>query len=112
MAGAYANADLVVSRAGAMSVAEIACAGVASVLVPYPWAVNDHQRHNAQFLSDKGAAVLMPQERMDKDALPELLQELLGDGERLDRMGRAARALARPEATKAVADRCLEVLHA
>ena len=112
MASAYGDADLVVSRAGAMSVAEIACAGVASMLAPYPYAVNDHQRYNAQFLADKGAAVLMPQDEMTADTLLARLRELLRDRQALANMGAAARELARPDATKTVANRCLEALHA
>src|SRR5881396_3334226 len=64
MAAAYAEADLVVCRAGATTVAEIAAAGVASVLIPYPYAVDDHQTANARFLADAGAAVLVPQSEL------------------------------------------------
>lgn len=112
MAGAYREADLVISRAGAMSVAEIACAGVASLLVPYPYAVNDHQLHNAEFLAEKGAAELVTQDQLNTDTLAEKLKSLLGNREKLAHMGQAARELARPHATRAVADRCMEALHA
>src|SRR5258708_152152 len=71
MAAAYAEADVVVCRAGATTVAEIAAAGVASVLVPYPHAVDDHQTANARFLSDTGAAVLVPQSELSPERLPE-----------------------------------------
>src|SRR5690606_33129088 len=69
MAGAYRQADLLVCRSGAMTIAEIAAIGVASVLVPYPHAVDDHQTGNARFLSGNGAAVLMPQSELAAEGL-------------------------------------------
>jgi len=104
MAGAYAQADLVICRAGALTVAELAAAGVASVLVPLPHAVDDHQTGNARFLSDAGAAVLMPQSSLNADALATLIRSL--DRTRLLDMAQRARALARPGATAEVADIC------
>ncbi|WP_018228359.1 undecaprenyldiphospho-muramoylpentapeptide beta-N-acetylglucosaminyltransferase [Methyloversatilis universalis] len=104
MAGAYAQADLVICRAGALTVAELAAAGVASVLVPLPHAVDDHQTGNARFLSDAGAAVLMPQPSLNADALATLIRSL--DRTRLLDMAQRARALARPGATAEVADIC------
>src|SRR5256885_16456013 len=71
MAAAYAETDLVVCRAGATTVAEIAAAGVASVLIPYPHAVDDHQTANARFLAAAGAAVLMPQSELNPERLAE-----------------------------------------
>ena len=103
MAGAYAWADLVICRAGALTVAELAAAGVASLLVPFPHAVDDHQTGNARFLSTAGAAILMPQ----GDLTPERLAELRHlPREQLLQMAEKARALARPEATLAVARAC------
>jgi len=113
MAEAYAWADLVVCRAGALTVSELAAAGVAALLVPYPYAVDDHQSANARFLADAGAAWLIQQRDLDAGHLAALLQELAGaegHGRLLD-MARAARALARPEAAERVAARCLEVAH-
>jgi UDP-N-acetylglucosamine--N-acetylmuramyl-(pentapeptide) pyrophosphoryl-undecaprenol N-acetylglucosamine transferase len=107
MAAAYAEADLVVCRAGATTVAEIAAAGVASVLVPYPHAVDDHQTANARFLADAGAAVLLPQSELSAVRLAELLAGL--DRVRLLDMARRARSLARPDATSAVAMACAEL---
>jgi UDP-N-acetylglucosamine--N-acetylmuramyl-(pentapeptide) pyrophosphoryl-undecaprenol N-acetylglucosamine transferase len=107
MAQAYAEADLVVSRAGATTVAEIAAAGVASVLIPYPHAVDDHQRANARFLADAGAAILLPQSDLTGECLAELIGGL--DRERLGAMAQRARSLARPEATGAVAKACVEL---
>ena len=107
MAAAYAEADLVVCRAGATTVAEIAAAGVASVLVPYPHAVDDHQTANARFLADAGAAVLVPQSELTAERLAGLLAGL--DRVRLRDMARRARSLAQPEAASAVAMVCAEL---
>jgi UDP-N-acetylglucosamine--N-acetylmuramyl-(pentapeptide) pyrophosphoryl-undecaprenol N-acetylglucosamine transferase len=107
MAAAYAEADLVVCRAGAITIAEIAAAGVASVLVPYPHAVDDHQTANARFLADAGAAVLVPQSELSAEGLAELLVGF--DRVRLRDMATRARSLARPEATSAVAMACAEL---
>ncbi|HEB57875.1 MAG TPA: undecaprenyldiphospho-muramoylpentapeptide beta-N-acetylglucosaminyltransferase [Gammaproteobacteria bacterium] len=110
MAEAYRWADLVLCRAGAMTVAELAAAGTASILVPYPHAVDDHQTANARYLTDGGAAVLLPQQALSAQRLVQLLQEL--DGVRLREMGMMARKLALPEATVRVAGHCLEVVRA
>jgi UDP-N-acetylglucosamine--N-acetylmuramyl-(pentapeptide) pyrophosphoryl-undecaprenol N-acetylglucosamine transferase len=107
MAAAYADADLVVCRAGAITVAEIAVAGVASVLVPFPHAVDDHQTANARFLADAGAAILLPQKEFSAERLAELLGEL--GRERLCEMAKHARLLGRPDATEAVARACMEL---
>jgi len=104
MAGAYAGADLVICRAGAMTVAELAAVGVASVLVPFPHAVDDHQTHNARFLSQRGAAVLLPQSELRAEGLAELIRGLSRDA--LLAMATKAREAARPEATARVADVC------
>ena len=107
MAAAYAEADLVIARAGAMTVSEIACVGVASLLVPYPHAVDDHQTGNARFLSAAGAAILMPQAEFKPDALAALLSDL--KREALAEMGAKARALGKADAAEAVADACVSV---
>lgn len=104
MASAYAAADLVICRAGALTVAELAAAGVAAILVPFPHAVDDHQTHNARFLADQGAAVLLPQSQFTPERLADALAGLSRD--QLQAMALKARALARPEATRAVADAC------
>lgn len=108
MAAAFAWADLVICRAGALTVSELACAGVASILVPLPIAVDDHQTMNARFLSDGGAALLMPQPELMQGALVAALQGLLTDTDRLHDMALKARALARPDATDAVIQAILE----
>ncbi|HMH19492.1 MAG TPA: undecaprenyldiphospho-muramoylpentapeptide beta-N-acetylglucosaminyltransferase [Burkholderiales bacterium] len=107
MAAAYAEADLVVCRAGATTVAEIAAAGVASILVPYPHAVDDHQTANARFLTDAGAAVLLPQSELSAERLAGLLTGF--DRVRLSDMARRARSLARPDATSVVAMVCADL---
>ena len=107
MGAAYAWADLVVCRSGALTVAELAAVGVASILVPFPHAVDDHQTGNARFLAQAGAAILLPQEELTAEKLalmrtltrPQLLQ-----------MAEKARALARPEATASVARTCMELV--
>lgn len=107
MALAYGNADLVLCRSGAMTVAEVAAAGVASIFVPFPHAVDDHQTTNARYLVERGAALLMPQTELTADSLA----ALLASRERQDliEMAQRARAAARPDATRAVADACEEV---
>jgi UDP-N-acetylglucosamine--N-acetylmuramyl-(pentapeptide) pyrophosphoryl-undecaprenol N-acetylglucosamine transferase len=105
MAARYAQADLVICRAGALTVAELAAAGIASVLVPFPHAVDDHQTHNARFLEQAGAAVLIQQRELTARGLADLL---LGfTREKLLDMARRARALAKPDATAAVATACI-----
>jgi len=104
MAAAYGQADLVICRAGAMTVAELAAAGVASLMIPYPHAVDDHQTANARFLSDREAALLIPQSQLEAQALADLLAGL--DRARLLVIAQNARALARPDAAASVADAC------
>lgn len=106
MAQMYAWADLVVCRSGALTVAELAAAGVASVLVPFPHAVDDHQTTNAAFLVDNSAARLLPQRELTPEGLASLLQQM--DREQLRAMADAARALAKPDATRRVAEICKE----
>jgi len=97
MAAAYAQADLVLCRAGAMTVAELAVVGVASILVPFPHAVDDHQTGNARYLSDQGAATLIPQGELSASKLAEILS--LGDRQALLAQATRARALSRADAT-------------
>ncbi len=104
MAARYAEADLVICRAGALTVAELAAAGAASILVPFPHAVDDHQSGNARFLSERGAALLVPQTEFDAAELAALLDGL--DRGRLLEMAERARALAKPDAAAVVADVC------
>lgn len=104
MAQAYGQADLVICRAGAMTVSELAAAGVASLMVPFPHAVDDHQTANARFLADRGAALLMPQAQLTPELLAGVLRDLTR--ERLLSIAQQARSLARPDAAEQVADAC------
>ena len=110
MASAYGSCDLVICRAGALTVAELCSAGVASILVPLPHAVDDHQTINAKFLCDAGAAVLIPQQELT----PQRLAELVANFTRaqLEQMANRARALAKPDATTQVANICMELAYA
>lgn len=108
MAAAYAWADLVVCRAGALTLAELCAAGVGSVLVPFPQAVDDHQTRNAEYLVERGAARLVPQTDDLAERLAASLRALLADRAALLAMAQSARALAMPEAAQRVAEACLE----
>lgn len=109
MAAAYGRTDLVIGRAGAMSVWELAAAGVGALLVPYPHAVDDHQTVNARWLADAGAAVVIQERELDAERLARELETLLGDRPGLADRAARARALARPDAARAVADAVEEV---
>jgi UDP-N-acetylglucosamine--N-acetylmuramyl-(pentapeptide) pyrophosphoryl-undecaprenol N-acetylglucosamine transferase len=108
MAAAYAWADVVICRSGALTVAELAVVGVASVLVPYPHATDDHQTGNARFLADAGAAILVPQSSLDADKLAGLLTDFSQQRDMLEEMAGRARALALPDAARRVAALCLQ----
>lgn len=101
MATVYAAADVVVCRAGAMTVAELAVAGVPSVLVPLPGAPGDHQTANARVLENAGAAILLDDAECDGPRLAAILDGLLDEREGLDAMGRAASLIGRPDAADA-----------
>ena len=107
MARRYAEADLVICRAGAVTIAELSAGGMASILVPFPHAVDDHQTANAKFLSDRGAAVLIQQRDLSAEKLAELIRSL--DRTKLLEMARKARALGKPDAARIVAQRCMEI---
>lgn len=109
MAAAYAWADLVVCRAGALTVAELAATGVGSILVPFPAAVDDHQTANARFLARRQAALLVPQSELTPASLAERLQSLAADRTELLRMAERAREAGRPDATRRVLAACLEM---
>ncbi len=106
MAGAYEWADLVICRAGALTVAELAAAGVASLLVPFPHAVDDHQTSNARFLGSAGAAILLPQAQLTPERLAEIRNL---SRHQLAQMAEKARELARQDATAVVAQACAEL---
>ena len=107
MAVRYGAADLLVCRAGATTVTELAVAGVGSILVPFPHAVDDHQTRNARYLADRGAALLMPQKNLTPRALADVLRGLTRA--KLLEMARAARAAGKPDAATRVADYCMEL---
>lgn len=110
MAGMYDWCDLVICRAGALTIAEIAAAGVASILVPFPHAVDDHQTGNAKFLSEQGAALLVPQPELTPEKLAQIIRETTR--EKLLGIATKARTLGKPEATESVAQICEELTHA
>lgn len=109
MAAAYAWADLVICRAGALTVAEIAAVGLPAILVPFPHAVDDHQTANGRYLVEAGAALVIQERDLTASCLAHALQPLLTDRARLLRMAEAARARAWPTATRDIVDHCLAV---
>ena len=111
MAQAYGWADLVVCRAGALTISELAAAGLPSLLVPLPHAIDDHQSRNAEYLAREGAAFVMPQATTGAAEMAARLKEVLMQPEQLKRMATTARQLAKPDATNTVVDVCLEVVH-
>ncbi len=111
MVAAYRWADLVVCRAGALTVSEIAIMGRPSLLIPLPQAIDDHQTFNARFLAERGAARLLRQSELDGKILAALLKELLAQPETLGAMAVAAREASMPGATAAVSDCCEALIH-
>jgi len=112
MAAVYAWADVVICRAGALTVSELAAAGVASILVPFAAATDDHQTRNAAFLVDAGAAVMIAESELTAERLAaELLRLCPGRG-RLLAMAESARTLARPHAAHDLAEACAELVRA
>jgi UDP-N-acetylglucosamine--N-acetylmuramyl-(pentapeptide) pyrophosphoryl-undecaprenol N-acetylglucosamine transferase len=104
------RADVIVCRAGATTLAELAAAGRAAILIPLPTATDDHQRQNAEVLAAAGAAELLLQSEALGSVLAQRVRALAADHETRARMGRAARSLARPDAAKAIVDRALELV--
>src|SRR5262245_4799337 len=103
------QADVIVCRAGATTLAEITAAGKAAILIPLPTATDDHQRKNAEALAASGAAEVLLQQEMTGAVLAERLLALARDPERRARMSRAARSLARPDAAKVIVDKALDI---
>jgi UDP-N-acetylglucosamine--N-acetylmuramyl-(pentapeptide) pyrophosphoryl-undecaprenol N-acetylglucosamine transferase len=100
----YAVTDLVVARAGAMTVSEISACGLPSILIPFPYAMNDHQTANARALADKGAALLIPDSDLNGERLAGTIRGLLADSGKLREMGRNSYSLSRPEAARHIAE--------
>jgi len=110
MPATYTRADLVVCRAGATTLAEITVARKASVLVPFPYAADNHQEVNAGALVDAGAAIMLRESELDGPRLAAIVRELHADSDRRKRMERAAGLLGRPEAAREIADVCVELV--
>lgn len=111
MAAAYQRADAVICRSGALTVSELAAAGIGALLVPYPFAVDDHQTKNAEYLVSGGAAHLVQQKDLNPATLAEIINTRFGDRTQLKKMAIAARKLAQPEATEKLVNACEEALH-
>jgi len=112
MAAAYREADLVVSRAGATTLAELAVLGKPAILIPYPYAADDHQTTNAAFLARGGAALMFQEQELDGSKLREEIMGLLNDVSRLQAMAVRMKQYARPEATAAIVEKSMELLAA
>lgn len=112
MASAYAWADIVICRSGALTVAELAAAGIGALLVPYPFAVDDHQRANGEYLVKAGAARLIDQNDLSIARLAGEIRTLCSDRQALLERAQAARAVAWPRATDTIADACFQILAA
>lgn len=112
MAEAFQWADLVICRAGALTVSELAAVGLGSILIPYPYAVDDHQTANARYLQQAGAAEIISQNELTAENMANILKEMMISGrDKLLEMAKRARQLAMPDATSTVARHCLEVMH-
>ncbi|MEM9101144.1 MAG: undecaprenyldiphospho-muramoylpentapeptide beta-N-acetylglucosaminyltransferase [Pseudomonadota bacterium] len=103
---AYAWADLVICRAGALTISELAIVGLPAILVPFPFAVDDHQTANARFLTEAEAAILLPQSELSKEKLLEIIEALLIDDKKLLAMSQKAKQLGKPNATADVSKVC------
>jgi len=110
MAAAYAWADLVIARAGALTISELAAVGIASILIPFPFAVDDHQLHNARVLAEVGAAIIMCQQDFDLTKFTAMLKKFATQRALLLEMAQKARQLASPTAAQQVADVCLHLI--
>lgn len=111
MANAYAWADLIIARAGAMTVSEIAAAGLASILIPYPYAVDDHQTENAGYLVRAGAAAVIQQDELNPERLLAAVNRFSSDKDYLEQASRSALAAATPDATEKAAQLCMEACY-
>lgn len=110
MAATYAAADLVIGRAGALTLAELAVLGRPAILIPLPTAADDHQRKNAEAFAAAGAAVVLPQAEATAERLADLIDSTLSDRHRLGAMASAMRALGRPEAARTIVDQLLDLV--
>lgn len=110
MAEAYADADLIICRAGATSLAEITAAGKAAVLIPYPWAANDHQSKNAEALASEGAAVVIYERELSGAGLFSVVDALLRDEKKLRQMEENSRRISRVDAAATIVDVCIRLI--
>ncbi|KQC09442.1 MAG: UDP-diphospho-muramoylpentapeptide beta-N-acetylglucosaminyltransferase [Smithella sp. SDB] len=110
MAGAYADADIIICRAGATSLAEITAAGKAAILIPYPWAANDHQLKNAEAMASAGAAILIQQKELGGGKLFGVIEELLRNEQKLRQMEENSLKLSRIDAAKTIVDNCIKLI--
>lgn len=110
MAGVYEQADLLLSRAGATTLAELAVLGKPALLIPYPYAADRHQEKNAEFYVQGGGCVMFAEKELSADLLGENLVRLLADRHALEAMGTAMRSRAFPEATEHIVDVCMDLL--
>ena len=110
MASLYAQADLVLARAGATSLAELSVMGLPAVLIPYPYAADDHQAKNAEYYVGGGGAVMYRESALDADLLGKILSQLLGDIDKLKYMARAMKNMGQPDATQRILDSCMDLV--
>jgi UDP-N-acetylglucosamine--N-acetylmuramyl-(pentapeptide) pyrophosphoryl-undecaprenol N-acetylglucosamine transferase len=108
---AYTWADLIICRAGALTVSEVSIVGLAAIFIPYPHAIDDHQSKNARYLVDVNAARVLQENQLSSDTLCKLLKELLTDRQQLQTMAANAREIGTRDAAERVADVCLELAH-
>ena len=112
MASAYGWADIAICRAGALTIAELCAAGLASILIPFPYAIDDHQTANARYLSDAGAALLLPENELTEARIEGLLWQLCSTEGKLFELAQKTRIHAYPDAAQAVGSFCLEEAYA
>ncbi|OGP91175.1 MAG: undecaprenyldiphospho-muramoylpentapeptide beta-N-acetylglucosaminyltransferase [Deltaproteobacteria bacterium RBG_19FT_COMBO_43_11] len=110
MAGAYKSADLIICRAGATSLAEITASGKAAILIPYPWAANDHQTKNAQAMAEAGAAVMIRESELSGCKLFEVIESLLYDEQKLKKMEKKSAKLGNINAAAKIVDACMKLM--
>jgi UDP-N-acetylglucosamine--N-acetylmuramyl-(pentapeptide) pyrophosphoryl-undecaprenol N-acetylglucosamine transferase len=111
MAGIYRQADLVISRAGATTLAELAVMGLPALLIPYPYAADNHQQTNALYYEEGGGAVTLPEDELSGEKLAEEVLALFNNPERVQSMGGSMKKMARPDATARIIDECLTLVH-
>lgn len=107
MQSAYAQADMLIARSGALTISEVAAVGIPSIFIPFPYAVDDHQKYNARYLSDQQGAFLIDQKQLTPENLAQKLLELIDSPLRRIEIAKICRNLAKPEATVLVAEQCL-----